>query len=53
MLYAIAYASAAFDGAEEPPSWEAYWTDYPMAYIRWLRVGYRGMYRWLREGSAS
>lgn len=53
LAYPIAYALAAFSGEKQPPRWEDYWRDYPTAYVKWLRVGYDGMLRWLSEGSSS
>jgi len=47
MAYPVAYVLAAFSGEKEPPRWDDYWKDFPVAYLKWLQVGYRGMYRWL------
>ena len=53
LCYPVAYCLAAFSGETQPPKWDDYWKDYPTADIKWLRVGYRGMYRWLCEGLSA
>lgn len=50
IAYPLAYVLAAFSGERQPPRWQSYWEGYPMSYIRWLRIGYAGLYRWLCHG---
>jgi len=47
LIYPFAYVWAAFLGEKEPPQW---WKDYPDCYLKWLKIGYTGMYRWLCDG---
>ena len=50
VVYFVAFVCDAFSDKKEAPSFAAYWKDYPNRYVRWLRIGYRGLYVWFLSG---